>query len=61
MKLSEEVTEHKRWILSRGVDDLAVTANPPWGGFNVHLLLYQDTAWSLSRLEPKNLSKPRSL
>ena len=45
---------------SRGVDDLSVTPNPRWGGFNVQPPLYQVSTWFLSRLETMNLSKPLS-
>jgi hypothetical protein len=46
-KLSKEITEYKRRILSRGIDDLPVIPNPRWGGFNVQPLL----KWSVPSSE----------
>jgi hypothetical protein len=47
--------------LSRGNGDLLITSNPCWGwNSSSHLLLYQDTAWSLSQVDrnPLNTSIP---
>jgi hypothetical protein len=62
-KLSKEITKHKTRILSRGIDDLSVTPNPRWGGFNVQPLLYQGTAWSwaVRTKEPLHTSIPLEL
>ena len=43
--------------LSRGIGDLPITPNPRWRwNSSSHLLLYQDTTWSLSQVDKKSLN-----